>query len=127
KWQVTTRQEARGLWDGTGSDGELGGRVERGRPAIYDRSRHYIETGELLPEPSVKERIDLCAEQLRRSVQHHGERYGVIIMKKHYGQYLKGVHNSRGLRSKIMKEEKMQPILDLLYRFKDEEMFAKAS
>src|SRR5699024_2360939 len=124
---VTTPEDAKRMFDETGVDGVMIGRGAMGNPWIFERSRHYIETGELLPEPSVKERIDLCAEQLRRSVQHHGERYGVIIMKKHYGQYLKGVHNSRGLRSKIMKEEKMQPILDLLYRFKDEEMFAKAS
>ena len=115
------------MFDETGVDGVMVGRVAIGYPWIFERSRHYIDSGELLPEPTVKDRIDLCAEQLRRSVDHHGERYGVIIMKKHYGQYLKGVHNSRGLRAEIMKEQQMQPILDLLHRFKEEEMFARAS
>ncbi|HLR32012.1 MAG TPA: tRNA dihydrouridine synthase DusB [Fodinibius sp.] len=124
---VTSPEDAKRMFDKTGVDGVMIGRGATGNPWIFEHSHHYIETGELLPEPSVEERIDLCAEQLRRSVKHHGERYGVIIMKKHYGQYLKGVHNSRGLRSKIMKESQMQPIIDLLYRFKEEEMFAKAS
>lgn len=124
---VTSPQDAKRMFDETGVDGVMIGRGAIGNPWIFEHTRHYLETGELLPEPSVKERLELCAEQLRRSVEHHGERYGVIIMKKHYGQYLKGVHNSRHLRAKIMQESEMQPILELLLNFKEEELFAVAS
>ncbi len=48
-------------------------------------------------------------------------------MKKHYGQYLKGIRNSRQLRAEIMKESEMDPIIDLLMNFKEQEMFAVAS
>jgi len=124
---VTTPEDAKRMFDATGVDGVMIGRGAIGYPWIFEHSHHFIETGELLPEPTVKERLELCAEQLRRSVEHHGERYGVIIMKKHYGQYLKGVHNSRHLRGKIMKESEMQPILELLLNFKEQELFAAAS
>lgn len=124
---VTSPQDAKRMFDETGVDGVMIGRGAIGNPWIFEHTRYYLETGELLPEPSVEERLELCAEQLRRSVDHHGERYGVIIMKKHYGQYLKGVHNSRHLRAKIMKESEMQPILELLLNFKEEELFAVAS
>src|SRR6056297_3100876 len=120
---VTTPEDAKRMFDETGVDGVMIGRGAIGNPWIFEHSHHFIETGELLPEPTVKERLELCAEQLRRSVEHHGERYGVIIMKKHYGQYLKGVHNSRHLRGKIMKESEMQPILELLLNFKEQELF----
>lgn len=124
---VTTPEDAKRMFDETGVDGVMIGRGAIGNPWIFERSHHYIETGELLPEPTVDDRIDLCAEQLRRSVEHHGERYGVIIMKKHYGNYLKGVRNSRGLRGAIMEESEMQPILDLLHQFRDQKMYAVAS
>lgn len=124
---VTSPQDARRMFEETGVDGVMIGRGAIGNPWIFERSRHFIETGELLPEPTVDDRIELCGEQLRRSVEHHGERYGVIIMKKHYGQYLKGVRNSRQLRAAIMEEKEMQPILDLLFRFKDQKMYAAAS
>lgn len=124
---VTSPQDAKRMFDETGVDGVMIGRGAIGNPWIFERSKHYIETGELLPGPTVEDRINLCIEQLRRSVDHHGERYGVIIMKKHYGQYLKGVHNSRQLRAEIMKEQQMQPIIDLLTEFKEKEMFAVAS
>lgn len=124
---VTSPQDAKRMFDETGVDGVMIGRGAIGNPWIFEHTHHYLDTGELLPEPTVTERLELCAEQLRRSVDHHGERYGVIIMKKHYGQYLKGVHNSRHLRAKIMKESEMQPILELLFNFKEEKLFAVAS
>jgi nifR3 family TIM-barrel protein len=124
---VTSPEDAKRMFYETGVDGVMIGRGAIGNPWIFERTNHYLKTGELLPEPTVKDRIDLCAEQLRRSVEHHGERYGVIIMKKHYGQYLKGVHNSRQLRADIMKEKEMEPIIDLLMTFKNQELFARAS
>jgi nifR3 family TIM-barrel protein len=124
---VKSPQDVKRMFDETGVDGVMIGRGAIGNPWIFERSRHYLETGELLPEPSVDDRIELCVEQLKRSVEHHGERYGVIIMKKHYGQYLKGVRNSRQLRAEIMEEKEMKPILDLLYHFKEQEIYAEAS
>ena len=124
---VTSPQDAKRMFDETGVDGVMIGRGAIGNPWIFERTRHYIDTGELLPEPTIEDRINLCAEQLQRSVDHHGERYGVIIMKKHYGQYLKGIRNSRQLRADIMKESEMEPIIDLLMKFKEQEMFAVAS
>ena len=124
---VTTPQDARRMFDETGVDGVMIGRGAIGNPWIFEHTRHFLETGELMPEPTIDERLELCAEQLRRSVDHHGETYGVIIMKKHYGQYLKGIRNSRQLRAEIMDQKEMQPILELLLNFKDQELYAIAS
>lgn len=124
---VTTPQDARRMFEETGVDGVMIGRGAIGNPWIFEHTRHYLETGELLPEPSVDDRIALCAEQLRRSVDHHGEYYGVVIMKKHYGQYLKGVRNSRQLRAEIMEQKEMDDILELLLNFKEQELYAVAS
>ncbi|WP_445666442.1 tRNA dihydrouridine synthase DusB [Fodinibius sp. AD559] len=121
---VTSPEEAKRMFDETGVDGVMIGRGAIGNPWIFERTRHYIDNSELLPEPTIEDRINLCAEQLRRSIDHHGERYGVIIMKKHYGQYLKGIRNSRQLRAEIMKESEMEPIIDLLMNFKEQEMLA---
>ncbi|HKK46897.1 MAG TPA: tRNA dihydrouridine synthase DusB [Balneolaceae bacterium] len=124
---VTSPRDVKRMFDETGVDGVMIGRGAIGNPWIFERSKHYLEAGELLPEPTVEDRIELCAEQLRKSVDHHGERYGVIIMKKHYGQYLKGIRNSRQLRAEIMKEKEMDPIIELLMNFKEQEMYAVAS
>ena len=123
---VATPQDAKRMFDETGVDGVMIGRGAIGNPWVFKQTRHYLDTGELLPDPTIRERLDLCAEQLRLSVIHHGERYGVIIMKKHYGQYLKGIRNGKKLRAAIMEQKEMQPILELLLNFKEEEIFAMA-
>jgi nifR3 family TIM-barrel protein len=123
---VTSEEDTKRMFDETGVDGVMIGRGAIGDPWIFERTHYYLETGEKLPEPTIKERLECCAEQLQRSVSCHGERYGIIIMKKHYGSYLKGIRNSRQLRAKIMEQKEMQPILELLLNFKEEEMFAVA-
>jgi len=123
---VMTPQDAKRMFGETGVDAVMIGRGAIGYPWIFEHTRHYLETGELLPAPTIDERIDLCAEHLRKSVSHHGERYGVIIMKKHYGQYLKAIRNGKKLRTAIMEEKEMRPILELLYNFKDQELYAVA-
>jgi len=121
---VTSPQLAKKMFDETGVDGVMIGRGAIGNPWIFEQTRHYIEHGELLPEPDIKQRLELCSDQLRLSVEHHGAKYGVIIMKKHYGQYLKGIRNGKKLRSAIMDEKEMDRILELLLNFKEEEVYA---
>lgn len=123
---VTSPELAKKMFEETGVDGVMIGRGAIGNPWIFERSRHYLETGELLPDPTVRERIELCAEQLRLSVKHQGERYGVIIMKKHYGQYLKGIRNGKKLRMQLMEHDEMDPILEILLNFDETEIHAVA-
>jgi nifR3 family TIM-barrel protein len=121
---VTTPQLAKQMFDETGVDGVMIGRGAIGNPWIFEHTRHYLETGELLPEPTLQDRLNLTAEQLRKSVDHQGERYGVIIMKKHYGQYLKGIRNGKKLRLELMKYDTMDPILEILLNYKEEDIYA---
>ncbi|SMO91224.1 tRNA dihydrouridine synthase DusB [Gracilimonas mengyeensis] len=123
---VTSPELAKKMFEETGVDGVMIGRGAIGNPWIFEQTKHYLETGELLPEPTVKQRVELCAEQLQLSVKQHGERYGVIIMKKHYGQYLKGVRNGKKLRMQLMEHDEMDPILELLYNFDETEIHAVA-
>lgn len=123
---VNTPEDARQMFEETGVDGVMVGRGAIGNPWFFRQTRHYLETGELLPGPTVQERLEICAEQLRLSVKHHGERYGVIIMKKHYGQYLKGIRNGKKLRAAIMDYKEMQPILEMLLNFREEELYKVA-
>jgi len=123
---VTSPELAKKMFEETGVDGVMIGRGAIGNPWIFEQTRHFLETGELLPEPTLEEKLNVCAKQLQMSVEHQGERYGVIIMKKHYGQYLKGIRNAKKLRMELMKHDTMDPILEILLNFKEEDVFALA-
>lgn len=124
---VTSPKLAKKIIDETGIDGIMIGRSAIGAPWFFQHVHHYLETGEELPEPSIEQRLSTCADHLRMTVAHHGERNGVIIMKKHYGQYLKDIRNAKKLRTAIMEEKDMDSILEHLYNFKDQKLFAVAS
>lgn len=117
---VTTPEHARHLFDEAGVDGIMIGRAAIGNPWIFRDIKHFLDNGELLPAPSLEERMLMCANQLRASVAHHGERYGVIMMKKHYGNYIKGIRNGKHLRMEIMEKVQMDDIIELLLNFREE-------
>ena len=124
---IVSPEIAKKVLDETGVDGLMIGRAAIGNPWIFQRTKHYLETGELLPEPTFSDRLFMCAEQLKRSVEHHGERYGVIIMKKHYGNYLKGIHNGKHLRMELMEIEDSNEIITKLHETADmDEVLATA-
>ena len=116
---ITTPEHVRYLFEETGVDGVMIGRAAIGNPWIFRDIKHYLHTGELLPAPTVEERMQMCAEQLRASVAHHGERFGIIMMKKHYGNYIKGIRNGKYLRMEIMEKDQMDDILELLLNFRE--------
>jgi len=119
---ITTAEHVKYLFDETGVDGVMIGRAAIGNPWIFRDVKHFLAHGEHLPGPSLQDRLNMCADQLRASVAHHDERYGVIMMKKHYGNYLKGIRNGKQLRVALMEESEMQPILEILGNFEEEKI-----
>lgn len=103
-----------------GCDGVMIGRGAIQSPWIFRHARHYLDTGELLPEPSLRERIELCLRHLRDAAAYRGERRGCVSFRRHYASYLKGIHNIANLRKDLMTYEQLAPIEDRLYRFLDE-------
>ena len=117
---ITTPEEAKHVFDTTGVDGIMVGRAAIGNPWIFNRIKTFLDTGEILPEPSIEDKLNACAQQLRASVEHHGERFGVIMMKKHYGNYLKGVRNGKHLRVELMELNDPDQIVNRLMEFAEE-------
>ena len=61
----------------TGCDGVMIGRGAIANPWIFKQTKHFLETGEHMPEPSIEEKIQICIEHLKLNVQYKGEKYGV--------------------------------------------------
>ena len=65
--------KAKEMFDRYGVDGIMIGRATVGSPWIFREIRHYLNTGELLPEPSVSEKADLA---LSSSINHWNLKMG---------------------------------------------------
>lgn len=121
---IVTPEDAKHVYDTTGVDGIMIGRAAIGNPWIFSQVKHFLEFGEHLPLPTLEERLLACVDQLRLSVQVHGERKGIIIMKKHYGNYLKGVRGGKQLRISLMDLNEVSELEERILNFREEEFFA---
>ncbi|QPC48004.1 tRNA dihydrouridine synthase DusB [Mangrovibacillus cuniculi] len=111
---VTTPQEAKQLLDHTGADGVMIGRAALGNPWMIYRTVHYLETGELIPEPEVREKIEVCKLHLDRLIALKGERVAVREMRKHAAWYLKGVRGNGTVRNQINETETRDQLAGVL-------------
>ena len=94
-------EDAKRLLTETGCDGVMIARGAKGNPWIFSRTLHYLETGELLPPPTVEEIRDMILRHGRLMVEEKGEYSGIREMRKHLAWYTAGLHNSAKLRNDI--------------------------
>ena len=97
-----------------GVDGIMIGRASIGYPWIFNEIKHFMATGEKLPVPGMKERVDAAREHLMMSVKWKGERLGIAEMKRHYTNYFKGVAHFKEYRTKLVTSFDLNEVLDLL-------------
>ena len=79
---VTTPEAARHMIRETGCAGVSAGRGAFYDPWLFRRTRHFLDTGELLPEPPFAERIRILTRHLDLMVAVFGERAGCIQFRK---------------------------------------------
>lgn len=94
-------EDALKMLEYTGCDAVMIGRGSQGNPFIFKRTLHYINSGELLPEPKWEERLDMAERHMDMLADYKGEVMGIREMRKHIGWYIKGLPHSAEMRVKI--------------------------
>jgi nifR3 family TIM-barrel protein len=117
---VETPQDAKRMLDEIGVDGVMIGRAALGNPWMIYRTVKYLETGELIGEPSVREKIDVCILHLDRLIDLKNEKIAVKEMRKHAAWYLKGVRGNARVRNAINECNTRNELVSLLTAFADE-------
>lgn len=111
---VVTPQDAKNLLTYTGCDAIMVGRAAQGNPWIFQRILHFLETGETLPEPTTKERVEKALCHARMLIDYKGDYIGIREMRKHMAWYLKGQPDAAWMRGKInaiVSYEEMEALL----------------
>jgi len=117
---VKTPQDAKRMLDQTGVDGVMIGRAALGNPWIIYQTVKYLENGELIGEPSVREKMEVCKLHLDRLVALKGEYVAVKEMRKHGAWYLKGIPGSGKYRSAINECETRDSMVHVLEQLVEE-------
>jgi len=79
---ITTPEAAQVMIDSTGCAGVSIGRGAFYNPWIFAHTMHYLDTGELLPEPAFAERIRVMNRHLDLMIEVFGEALGCTIFRK---------------------------------------------
>ncbi|SEN63401.1 tRNA dihydrouridine synthase DusB [Lihuaxuella thermophila] len=117
---VFTPEDARRMLDTTGCDGVMIGRGALGNPWMLYRTVHYLEKGELLPEPSPMEKMRIAILHMDRLVGLRGERVAVREMRKHAAWYLKGLRGASRIKDLVNEQETRDGMARLLLSFAEE-------
>ena len=99
-----------------GVDGIMIGRAAIGYPWIFEQIKHYRETGELLPEPTIAERMEAAKNHLNWAIEWKGEKTGILETRMHYTNYFKGIPNFKPYRTKLVTQDNL---IDLGNTFKE--------
>jgi tRNA-dihydrouridine synthase len=90
------------------------GRAAIGNPFIFNIIKHYRATGELPPPVTIAQKVAVVKQHLQHSMQWKGPKLGILEMRPHYSNYLKGISHIKDYKMKIVLSYEAQEIFDLL-------------
>ena len=111
---IDSPEKAKEYGERYGVDGVMIGRVSIGHPWIFNAVKHYIATGTHLPAPTLNDRVDAAREHLERSIAWKGDWEGVVEMRRHYGNYFRGLPDFKERRLRLVTERDPRIVLELL-------------
>ncbi|MGA9213064.1 tRNA dihydrouridine synthase DusB [Kaistella sp.] len=107
-------------------DGIMIGRGAIGYPWIFNEIKHFFKTGEILPEPTITQRLEAVRQHAEWSMEWKGERLGLIEMRQHYSNYFRGIPHFKDFRRQFLEVftlEEMDVVIDEAKQFYSEYSF----
>lgn len=116
---IFTPQDAKKILEYTGCDGIMIGRGAQGNPWIFKRVLTYLETGEMLPETTVDEKINKIFEHFELMIKLKNEILAVKEMRKHISWYIKGMKDSTKVKESVNKLNTFEEVRQTLLEYKE--------
>jgi len=111
---IDSPEKAREMFSKYGVDGIMIGRATVGRPWIFRDIRHYLSTGELLPEPDVEEKAALALLHLDKSIEFKEGKRAILEMRRHLSNYFKGLPHFRETRLRLLTTLEPEEIREII-------------
>jgi tRNA-dihydrouridine synthase B len=111
---IDSPEKAKEYRDRWGVDGIMIGRAAIGYPWIFNEIKHYLRTGAHLPPPSIEQRVRAIREHLLRSLEWKGPVVGILEMRRHYTNYLKGFPHIKEFRNQLVQKGSVEEIEEIL-------------
>ena len=119
---VRSPQDAKKMIEIAGVDGVMIGRAALANPWMIKQTVHYLETGELLPENTVPEKIDIAKTHLDRLANLKGESVATKEFRKLAAYYLKGIPRATKTKVAINESTTVSQVKQILDQFVQEHL-----
>jgi len=116
---ISNPVEAKEAFDMFGVDGIMIGRAAVGKPWLFKHIKHYLRTGELLPEPTVSEKVDMARLQFEKSLEFKEGPVGIYEMRRHFSNYFKGLPHFKEMRLKLLTSLEKDEIFSMLEEIRE--------
>ncbi|MBQ7633048.1 MAG: tRNA dihydrouridine synthase DusB [Alphaproteobacteria bacterium] len=114
---IDSPQKARERMLQYGVNGVMIGRSVLGNPWLLNSVHHYLQTGEILSSPSIKQIKDMMLRHLRLLVAYYGERGGIAVSRKHVSWYVKSLYDAKRFREQYTKLNTLQETEELINKY----------
>lgn len=99
---ITSQQIAKQMFDRYGVDAIMIGRATYGHAWIFREIKHFLKTGEIQPEITVNEKVEIAKLHLQKSMEWKGDKRGIYEMRRHLANYFKALPNFKDYRMKLV-------------------------
>ena len=107
--------KAKMFYDQTGVDALMIGRGAIGRPWIFKEVKHFFETGEVLPAPTVPEVVQNVKDQLLISAEWKDDvKRAIFEMRRHFAKYFPALPNFREIKIELLRSEEYDDVIRIL-------------
>ena len=116
---IDSPQKAAEVLKITGADGIMVGRAAQGRPWIFREINHYLQSGELLPPPSLQWIKSQLLQHMEALYLFYGEYQGLRVARKHIAWYSRGIAGGAEFRKAIFQADSVELQQQLIHNFFD--------
>jgi len=95
-------------------DGLMVGRASFGNPWIFKEIMSYLNGEEYTAPTNLVDKIPVILRQTQFSVEHKGEKVGIMEMRKHLANYIKGVPGAAEYRFRLVRVETFKDVQAIL-------------
>ena len=116
---VDSPEKAVAMKERYGVDGVMVGRAAIGHPWFFREVKHFIQTGQHLLPPTLAERVEAARRHLEMSLEWKGDHAGIVEMRRHYGNYFKGLPRFKEYKKVLLTSYEKEEVFSTLALISD--------